>query len=205
MERMQYTMEGMHNNIKGNLRGHSIQEPSSTLEQLLTELPESLAFNLEIKYPMLWEAEDRGMDFHAMELNFFVDTILNMIFRLCGNRNITLSSFSPEICIALACKQRQFPILFINKAGSVPAGDVRAGSLKGAIEFAKAWNLVGIVMLSDIFVMCPRLLRYAKDSGLVVGSYGDLNDDMVCAMVSMCCCYYFLLQRKVSKATDIYI
>ena len=186
MKRMQYTEEGIHNNIKGNLRGHSIQEPSSTLEQLLTQLPESLAFNLEIKYPMLWEAEDRGMDFFAIELNFFVDTILNMIFRLCGNRNITLSSFSPEVCIALALKQQHFPILFINKAGSVPAGDNRAASLQGAIEFAKAWNLAGIVMLSDTFVLCPRLLRYAKDSGLVVGSYGDLNDDPQCAVVSKC-------------------
>ena len=185
LERMRYTEEGMQNNIKGNLRGHSIQEPSSTLEQLLTTLPECIAFNLEIKHPMLWEAEDRGMEFSAMELNFFVDTVLTMIFRLCGNRNITLSSFSPEICILLACKQQTFPILFINKAGSVPAGDVRAGSLQGAIEFAKAWNLAGIVMLSDPFVMCPRLLTYAKDAGLVVGSYGNLNDEPDCALVSV--------------------
>ena len=184
VERMRYTEEGMHNDIKGNLRGHSIQEPSSALEQLLTELPESINFNLEIKYPMLWEAEDRGMELYAMELNFFVETILTTIFRLCGLRNITLSSFSPEICILLACKQQDFPILFINKAGSVPTGDVRASSLQGAIEFAKAWNLAGIVMLSDPFVMCPRLLTYAKDSGLVVGSYGDLNDEPECALVS---------------------
>lgn len=185
VERMRYTEEGMHNNIKGNLRGHSIQEPSSTLAQLLTELPKSVAFNLEIKHPMLWEAEDRGMEYCAMELNIFVDTILTTIFRLCGNRNITLSSFSPEICILLACKQQTFPILFISKAGSVPAGDVRAGSLQGAIEFAKVWGLAGIVMLSDPFVMCPRLLTYTKDSGLVVGSYGNLNDEPECALVSI--------------------
>ena len=187
INRMRYTEEGMQNDIKGNLRGHSIQEPSSTLEQLLTELPKSIAFNIEIKYPMLWEAEDRGMEFYAMELNFFVDTILTMIFRLCGERNITVSSFSPEICILLACKQQTFPILFINKAGSVPAGDVRAASLQEAIKFAKAWGLTGIVMLSDPFVMCPRLLTYAKDSGLVIGSYGDLNDEPDCALVSVPC------------------
>ena len=185
IERMRFTEEGLQNNIKGNIRGHSIQEPSSTLEQLLTELPESIAFNLEIKHPMLWEAEDRGMELYAMELNFFVDTILSTIFRLCGNRNITLSSFSPEICILLTYKQTTFPILFINKAGSVPAGDVRAGSLQGAIAFARAWRLAGIVMLSDPFVMCPRLLTYAKDMGLVVGSYGNLNDEPECALVSI--------------------
>lgn len=187
IERMRYTEEGMQNNIKGNLRGHSIQGPSSTLDQLLIQLPESIAFNLEIKHPMLWEAQDRGMELYAIELNFFVDKILATIFRLCGNRNITLSSFSPEICILLKCKQQSFPILFINKAGSVPAGDVRAGSLQGAIEFAKSWDLAGIVMLSDPFVMCPRLLTYAKDSGLVVGSYGNLNDEPECALVNISC------------------
>lgn len=134
---------------------------------------------------MLCEAEDRGMELCAMELNFSVDTILTTIFRLCGHRNITLSSFSPEVCILLACKQQTFPILFINKAGSVPASDVRASSLQGAIEFAKAWNLAGIVMLSDPFVMCPRLLTYAKDSGLVIGSYENPDDEPECALVSV--------------------
>lgn len=46
--RMRYTEEGIRNDIKGNLRGLSIQEPSTTLEELLTNIPESIAFNLEI-------------------------------------------------------------------------------------------------------------------------------------------------------------
>ena len=121
---------------------------------------------------MLWEAQYREMEPYVMELNFYVDTILSMIFRLCGNRNITLPSFSLKFCILLACKQ-ETPIIFNNKAGSVPAGDIRAGSLKGAIDFVPAWNLAGIVMLSDPFVMCPGLLTYAKGSGLVVGRYGN--------------------------------
>lgn len=184
LERIKYTEEGLRGNFKGNLRGCSIQEPSTILEQLLTDIPESVAFDLEIKFPMLWEAEDRNMEFFAMELNFYVDTILTMIFRRCGNRNITLSSFSPEVCIALACKQRTFPILMINKAGTVPVSDIRAGSLQDAIEFATAWDLAGVVVISDPFVMCPRLLTYTKDLGLVVCSYGDLNNDPDCALVS---------------------
>ncbi|KAL8697428.1 MAG: hypothetical protein Q9224_002322, partial [Gallowayella concinna] len=164
--RMQYTEEGIRSEIKGNLRGFSIHEPSTTLEELLTQLPETVAFNLEMKYPMLWEAEDRNMDFFAIELNLFVDTILKMIYRLGRKRSITFSSFSPEICILLSMKQQDYPILFISKAGSVPTGDVRAGSLQQAIGFAKVWGLAGIVMLSDVFVHCPRLLRYTKSLGL---------------------------------------
>ncbi|KAL8774251.1 MAG: hypothetical protein Q9209_001002 [Squamulea sp. 1 TL-2023] len=123
------------------------------------------------------------MDFFATELNLFVDTILTMVYRLGGQRSITFSSFSPEICVFLAIKQQHYPILFISKGGSVPTGDVRASSLQQAIHFAKAWNLAGIVMLSDVFVHCPRLLRYAKSKGLVCGSYGDLNDDPECAKI----------------------
>ncbi|KAI4093489.1 MAG: hypothetical protein LQ344_002902 [Seirophora lacunosa] len=182
-QRMRYTEEGIRNEVKGNLRGVSIQEPSTTLEELLTELPESMAFNLEMKYPMLWEAEDRSMDFFAVELNLFVDTILGMIYCLGGRRSITFSSFSPEICILLSIKQQDYPVLFISKAGSVPTGDVRAGSLQQAMHFAKSWRLAGIVMLSDVFVPCPRLLRYAKSAGLVCGSYGNLNDDPACAKI----------------------
>lgn len=47
-QRMQYTEEGLRNDIKGNLRGFSIQEPSTTLEELFTDLPESISFNLEM-------------------------------------------------------------------------------------------------------------------------------------------------------------
>lgn len=138
------------------------------------------------EYPMLWEAEDRNMETCALELNAFIDTTLDKIYRLGAKRSITLSSFSPEICILLSIKQQGYPVLFINKAGSVPTGDVRASSLQQAIRFAKSWNLAGIVMLSDVFVMCPRLVQYAKRSGLVCGSYGNLNDDPKYAKVQQC-------------------
>lgn len=185
LERIKYTDEGLRGNFKGNLRGCTIQEPSTTLEELLTSLPSHIDFDLEIKYPMIWEAEDRAMEFATIELNTYVDTILSILLRYCGDRNITLSSFSPEICIALACKQCSFPIMMINKAGTVPVSDIRAGSLKGAIDFATAWNLDGIVVISDPFVMCPRLLTYTKDMGLAVASYGGLNNDPGCAKVML--------------------
>lgn len=202
--RMMYTEEGLRSEVKGNLRGFSIQEPSTTLEELLIRLPEAVAFDLEMsrrdtcasceeisadqglsEYPMLWEAEDRDMDYFAMELNVFVDTILKMIYRFGEKRSITFSSFSPEVCILLSMKQAEYPVLFISKAGSVPTGDIRASSLQQAVHFAKTWGLAGIVMLSDVFVLCPRLLLYAKGKGLVCGSYGDLNDDPECAKVSL--------------------
>lgn len=183
LDRIKNTDEGLRGNFKGNIRGLSIQEPSMTLYELLTSIPEHIAFDLEIKYPMLWEAEDRNMSYNIIELNTYVDTILDTIFFNCKHRNITLTSFSPEVCIALACKQSSFPILQITKAGTVPVGDVRAGSLKGALDFAMAWGLDGLVVKADPLVMCPRLLKYVKDAGLVVATYGDLNNDVKSAKV----------------------
>ncbi|KAG7004715.1 glycerophosphocholine phosphodiesterase GDE1 [Physcia stellaris] len=183
LERMKLTDEGMQKPLKGNVRGLAIQEMFPTFKDLFLQLPDDVAFNVELKYPMLWEAEDRSMELSAPEINIFVDIILSTVYQYGGNRSITFSSFSPDICILLAIKQQQYPILFINKAGSVPTGDIRAANLQQAIRFAKKWKLFGIVMLSKPFVLCPRLVSYAKSAGLMVGTYGDLNDHPRCAMI----------------------
>lgn len=99
---------------------------------------ESLADDLDLEYPMLWEAEDRSMEISAPEINRFVDIVLSTGYKYGGNRSITFSSFSPEICILLTIKQQQYPILFINKAGSVPTGDIREANLQQAILSMRA-------------------------------------------------------------------
>ena len=48
VERIMHTEEGFKNGIRGSLTGHSIQEPSTTLEELLANLPESVAFDVEM-------------------------------------------------------------------------------------------------------------------------------------------------------------
>ncbi|KAI4213889.1 MAG: hypothetical protein LQ351_003584 [Letrouitia transgressa] len=182
-DRMKFTESAMAGDHKGNLRGDSIHGMFPTLEDILTNLPETVAFNVEMKYPMLWEAEDRNMDLFAPEINAYVDTVLSTIDRLAGKRSITFSSFSPEVCILLSLKQQDYPVLFLSKAGSVPVGDVRCSSLQQSIRFANTWNLAGIVILSDPLVMCPRLIKYAKSTGLKVCSYGPLNNDPECAKI----------------------
>jgi glycerophosphodiester phosphodiesterase len=56
-------------------------------------------------------------------------------------------------------------------------GDIRASSLQEAIRFASRWNLLGIVTNAEPLVLCPRLVRVIKESGLVCVSYGTLNND----------------------------
>ncbi|KAI3014356.1 hypothetical protein CBS147345_5339 [Aspergillus niger] len=147
-ERMRHTVDYMNKGFKPNTRGHIVQDLFATIEELLIQLPENLGFNVEIKYPRLHEATEAGVAPVAIEINTFVDKILEKIFTLSHSRNIILSSFTPEICILLAHKQQTYPVMYITNAGKAPVLDreKRAGSLQAA------------------------------RSGLLCGSYGPLNN-----------------------------
>ncbi|KAK0364214.1 Glycerophosphocholine phosphodiesterase [Friedmanniomyces endolithicus] len=178
-ERMKHTRDFKKKGFKANLRGEFIQSRFTTLEEMFRRLPQDISFNIEMKYPMLFESLDEDMDTYAIELNSFVDTVLKMVYDLSGKRNLIFSSFHPDICLLLSFKQPNFPILFLTDAGtgSAPVGDIRASSLQEAIRFASRWNLLGIVSAALPFVLCPRLIQVVKNSGLVCVSYGMDNND----------------------------
>ncbi|GCB27698.1 glycerophosphodiester phosphodiesterase GDE1 [Aspergillus awamori] len=177
-ERMRHTVDYMNKGFKPNTRGHVIQDSFATIEELLIQLPENLGFNVEIKYPRLHEATEAGVAPVAIEINTFVDKILEKIFTLSHSRNIILSSFTPKICILLAHKQQTYPVMYITNAGKAPVLDreKRAGSLQAAVRFARQWGLDGIVLASETLIICPRLIGYVQRSGLLCGSYGPLNN-----------------------------
>lgn len=176
-ERMKHTRDFKIKGYKGNSRGNFIQAPFTTLEEMFKKLPESTGFNIEMKYPMLHESEEHEMDTYAVELNSFVDTVLKTVYDLGKKRNIIFSSFNPDICLLLSFKQPSIPILFLTDAGTSSVGDIRAGSLQEAIRFASRWNLLGVVSAAEPLVLCPRLVKVVKESGLVCVSYGTLNND----------------------------
>ncbi|RMY59220.1 hypothetical protein D0865_02194 [Hortaea werneckii] len=176
-ERMKHTRDFKKKGYKGNLRGDFITSSFTTLEEMFKRLPEDISFNIEMKYPMLWETEDEEMDTYAVELNSFVDIVLKMVYERSNKRNIIFSSFHPDICLLLSFKQPNFPVLFLTDAGCTPAGDIRASSLQEAVRFASRWNLLGIVSAAQPFVLCPRLIQVVRNSGLVCVSYGTDNND----------------------------
>lgn len=129
------------------------------------------------EYPMLHESENEDMDTYAVEANSFVDCVLTKIYDHGEGRNIIMSSFNPDICVLMSLKQPSIPVLFLTEGGTEPVGDVRASSLQEAIRFASRWNLLGIVSDVKPFLMCARLVRVVKESGLVCVSYGTQNND----------------------------
>ncbi|KAK4691943.1 glycerophosphodiester phosphodiesterase, partial [Lecanoromycetidae sp. Uapishka_2] len=176
-ERMKHTRDFKGKGFKANSRGNFIQAPFTTLEEMFKKLPESIGFNIEMKYPMLHESEEQEMDTYAVELNSFVDTVLTKVYDLGKKRNVIFSSFNPDICLLLSFKQPSIPILFLTDAGTSPVGDIRATSLQEAIRFASRWNLLGVVSAAEPLVLSPRLVKVVKESGLVCVSYGSMNND----------------------------
>lgn len=179
-ERLHQTFDFKLKGFKGNFRGRCIQEPFLTLDELLSQTPDSVPLNVELKYPMLFEAGvEWESDIFAVEVNHFVDTILSTIISHPSSRRrpILLSSFSPEICILLSVKHNRFPILFLSESGTLPCGDTRASSVKEAVHFATSWGLDGIVTRSDPFVFAPILIQHAKKKGLITASFGRLNGE----------------------------
>ncbi|KAH6614897.1 Glycerophosphoryl diester phosphodiesterase family-domain-containing protein [Boeremia exigua] len=178
-ERMKYTRDYIKKGYKGNSRAISIGSDFTTLERMFKskDIPASVGFNIEMKYPMLHESEEEEMDQYAVELNTFVDTVLQVVYDHSNGRRIVFSSFNPDICLMLSFKQPSIPVLFLTDAGTSDVGDKRAASLQEAIRFASRWNLLGIVSAADPLVMCPRFIRMVKENGLVCMTYGMLNND----------------------------
>ncbi|KAJ5246269.1 hypothetical protein N7468_001252 [Penicillium chermesinum] len=178
-EKIKHTRDFKKKGYKGNTRGSHIQAPFATLEELFKKIPTPVGFNIELKYPMLFETEEEEMDPYAIEMNSYVDTIVKMVYDLGTGRDIIFSSFNPDICLLLSFKQPSIPVLYLTDAGCSPVGDIRASSLQEAVRFASRWNLLGIVSEAEPLVLCPRLVRIVKESGLVCVSYGTLNNDGV--------------------------
>lgn len=165
----------------GKMKGNgpeTIQGPFTTLAEVLKTVPNTAGFNIEVKYPMIDEAEqDELVQFQ--ELNIYVDTILECVYdHAKQDRHIIFSSFHPEICLALNLKQPNYPVFFLTDAGTMPMADVRCNSLQGAVRFAKQADLLGIVAASEPILEAPRLVQVIKEVGLLLFTYGVLNNEV---------------------------
>ncbi|KAI9311706.1 Glycerophosphoryl diester phosphodiesterase family-domain-containing protein [Dichotomocladium elegans] len=173
--RLELTRTNKLGKMKGN-GPESIQAPFTTLAEALKKIPTSVGCNIEVKYPMVDEAE--GDELHQFqEINSFVDTILSCVYDNAEqDRKIIFSSFHPEICLALNLKQPNYPVFFLTDAGTLPVADVRCQSLREAVRFAKQADLLGIVSASEPILEAPRMTRIIKESGLLLFTYGVLNN-----------------------------
>ncbi|KAI1316506.1 Glycerophosphocholine phosphodiesterase [Mortierella claussenii] len=166
--------------MKGNGLG-TIQAPFATLKDTFETVPTHIGFNIEVKYPMLDEAEDANIPLYCFELNRFVDRILQEVYdhdETHPNRNIIFSSFHPDICLLLNMKQPNYPVFFLTDGGTSVVADRRCNSIQGAVRFATSIDLLGIVTHSAPIIEAPNLVKGIKETGLLVFTYGADNNDV---------------------------
>lgn len=138
-------------------------------------LPPSLGVDLEVRYPT--RSDVRRLRLHnILEVNEFVDCILSTVYETIQSgqmehRRIVFSSFNPVVCTALNWKQPNFSVFFASYCGlsrSNPEGrmvaanrvedDRRCTSIREAVKFAKANNLLGVMLDATILVRLSSLI-----------------------------------------------
>jgi len=161
-----------------------------SLDNLLKILPLETSLLFDLAYP---SGETISLFvLTRQDLNAFVDSVLEKIFDVSDQletqlmrRKITFTSFSSDVCSALNWKQPNYPVFLGTICGkesenhiSVTAlgsgrGEKRVSSIGAAIEFAKANNLLGLLMDSDLLAQVPSLADGIRSSELIVGVYGS--------------------------------
>lgn len=161
------------NNGKSFAEKYSIQDEFSTLREALENLPLSLGFNVEVKYPT--DSESRYFStFHKHNINDFCNTILDELFERGLTRNIFISSFNPDICMAFRLKQSQFPIFLLTDGGF----DCNSNCMpiRDACKFASKNSLHGLVCEATPLIRAPNILLHLRERGLFVFTYGESNN-----------------------------
>jgi glycerophosphodiester phosphodiesterase len=127
---------------------------------------------------MIDEAEQDDLHY-IQEMNLFVDTILECVYNYTdADRKIIFSSFHPDIALLVNMKQPNYPVFFLTDAGTLPMADVRCNSIQEAIRFAKGADLLGVVTASEPILEAPRLVKIIKQTGLLLFTYGVLNNEV---------------------------
>ncbi|KAK5646617.1 hypothetical protein RI129_005081 [Pyrocoelia pectoralis] len=140
-------------------------QPFPTLLQLLELLDPHVGFNIEIKWTM--QLHDGSYELKdPVDINVYVDTILEVVMKYAGNRKIIFSSFNPDVCSLLRLKQNKYPIMFLTIGQSMkypPYHDRRCFNIESAVHHAVMMELLGV--------------NLATNAGLIIFCWGDDNAD----------------------------
>jgi CDK inhibitor PHO81 len=128
---------------------------------------------------------------NTQDIDQFVDRILKLVYDLANQRSIIFASFNASVCSVLNWKQPNYGVFFGSHCGfkawgdgpwrSIMSGfkehDIRCTSIKEAIRFAKANNLLGLITESTPLIQLPVLINTIKESGLLLASFGRENEN----------------------------
>lgn len=149
--------------------------PFVTLEKVLKNLPSTLGFNIEIKWPE--NITESSGDFHPPDIdkNEYVDIILNTVLTRAGSRCIIFSSSNANICSMVRLKQNQYPVLFLCNTNDPKAKllDPRGDSLLRAAYFAQTMELFGIAANARDILDSSSEISYIRERNIRLFAWGS--------------------------------
>ncbi|BFF89873.1 glycerophosphocholine phosphodiesterase GPCPD1 [Drosophila madeirensis] len=147
------------------------------------ELPQSLGFNIEIKFPQLdnsrrWEKESSKPSF---DRNVYVDTILEIVLQHAGNRRILFSSFDADICTMVRLKQNLYPVVLLTEDPefAVQYLDKRVSVLDHAAHLAHCLEFFGLAMHTNTVLQQPAIVTRLHQLQLEAIVWGSINVDIL--------------------------
>jgi glycerophosphoryl diester phosphodiesterase len=145
----------------------------SSFAELLTKLPESLGFDVEIKYPSRMKL---NTVIPYMDMNEMINKVLKVMEEFAGNRRIMFSSFDPIICIMLKLKQQRWPVfqLLCRKKRWIQKEMIDRGF--AFATFHQKIGIEGFVCDCVHLLESPEVLKMLLNSGFHINTYGILNN-----------------------------
>lgn len=148
---------------------HILATAGVTLQEALALLSPGMHVNLQILYPSLEEEKALSLG-PALDVNCFVDSILNIVFDHARAqraqapdvvRSVVFSSYNPQLCTALNWKQPNFPVFLCNDLGREETTGIsnptlssgrRSASIKEVVRIAQSNNFMGLICYSRLLV-----------------------------------------------------
>nr|XP_027201546.1 glycerophosphocholine phosphodiesterase GPCPD1-like isoform X2 [Dermatophagoides pteronyssinus] len=118
-----------------------------TLQDVLNHTDPNCGIDVEIKYPsqltnLQYESE------LGIELNQYVDRILEILFKFGNERPMFITSFHPDLCSMIRLKQNKYHVAFLTSVKHW-SRDPRDFSIESAVAFAQSMMFKGIVPTVD--------------------------------------------------------
>ncbi|XP_018318906.1 glycerophosphocholine phosphodiesterase GPCPD1 [Agrilus planipennis] len=154
-------------------------QPFPTLRQLMDVLDPHTGFNIEIKWTMKLQDGSYELN-HPIDLNLYLDTIIEVAMSHGYCRKIIFSSFNPDICTMIKLKQNKYPVLFLTQGETTkypPYMDPRCISIAAAVQQATLMELLGVNVHSEDILRNPSQVNFALQANLVIFCWGDENAD----------------------------
>lgn len=158
---------------------HEDHEPFPSLERALREIDPHAGFNVEIKWDM--EFPDGSRECHnPFEMNLFIDVVLQKVLECGGERKIVFSSFNPDVCTTIRCKQNKYPVLFLTQGVNSKYAnyrDPRTRNIPNASKFVEMAEILGINAMAEDLLRDPGQVDIVKKRGQVLFCWTDDKND----------------------------